>query len=158
MFGIAIFALIIGVIWLEVITFQFVGSQVGTLLTISGIFATAAIGLNLFRSTSKATFKRITAAIQNRQAPLFEVADGIAIVVAAGLLLIPGYATDALGLIMFIPKIRVVILIAFVTIIRYALPKFSTQTTFHFRNSTSKPSMNEEAASETIEGEYKRRE
>lgn len=132
MFGFIIFALIIGLIWLEIIIFGLVGSAIGVLLTIIGVFVTAALGLNLFRRTGRATMARMAQTVQSGQTPIVEVADGIAIVLGAGLLLIPGYATDTLGFVLFVPGLRVAVILVLYAMLKPLAPKFSKGTNFKF--------------------------
>lgn len=106
MAGFVTLILLVAVISVEIMVFGLVGDAIGILLTIIGVFATAAIGLRLFRREGRATLSRIAEAAQRGQPPVLEMADGAAILLAAGLLLIPGYFTDLLGLVLFIPGLR----------------------------------------------------
>ena len=78
--------------------FGLIGSAVGALVTIVGIFITAAVGIRLFRHFGRGTMRRMAEASAAAN-PRDRSRDGIAIMIAAGLLLIPGYVTDAIGLI-----------------------------------------------------------
>lgn len=165
MFQIIAFALFISLVWLEITVFGLVGGQIGVLLTIIGVFFTAAIGIRLLRISGRATMERIRDSIAQGRAPLLDVADGAAIMFAAGLLLIPGYATDALGIILFVPGLRTVIAIGLFYLLLKVMPKLSgfktagggfTQAGFtQTRTSATKTSAND--ADVTIEGDYKRK-
>ena len=139
MLGFIIFALIIGVIWLEIMVFAMVGDAIGVLLTIVGIFVTAAIGIRLFRLSGRATMARMAESVQAGKPPILDVADGMAIMLAAGLLLIPGYATDALGLALFIPGLRVAILIGLYGALKPLFPPFKNAAAFKFHQSGFSP-------------------
>ena len=179
MIGLISLAIIIGVIWIEVVTFGIVGSAIGALLTIIGVFVTAVIGMRLFRVAGASTLKRMAGAVSQGKAPITEIADGAAIIMAAGLLLIPGYATDALGLILFIPGIRTVLMVALLTLITRMAPgmgKRGFQFSSHHVNmgmgrdenpfgEDKSSTMNahtindgDDASNATIEGDYKQHE
>lgn len=106
-----VFLSIVVLIWAEITVFGLIGSVVGVLLTIIGVFVTAAIGLRLFRHFGKNTLRRMAEVSAMGKPPVAEVADGIAIMMAAVLLLIPGYVTDAAGLVFFIPGLRVILVV-----------------------------------------------
>jgi len=95
-------------IWAEIAMFVALGSAVGVLLTLIGIFVTGMIGISLLRSQGR----RITGSLQARlargEAPVASLADGVSVLVGAVLMLIPGYLTDAAGLVMFLPGIRTI--------------------------------------------------
>lgn len=173
MFGLISFAALIGLIWLEVTVFGIVGHEIGAVLTIIGVFVTAAIGIRLFRISGRATLQRMASSVSQGRAPLLDVADGAAIMVAAGLLLIPGYATDALGIIMFIPGLRTAIIVVLFTLFRGIIPKSGRHAGFQFNMGGFPPnhsqdqhsqydqdsdlsSLDDGASNVTIEGEYKR--
>ena len=132
MLGLIIFALMIGVIWLEIKVFGIIGDEIGVLLTIIGVFVTAALGLRLLRSSGRATMQRMAQSVQAGRPPILDVADGVAILAGAGLLLIPGYATDAMGLILFIPGLRTVLVIALYGLLRPFASRFSSRSSFQF--------------------------
>lgn len=111
MTGLIILGIGILLLWVEITVFALVGDAVGVLLTIIGVFVTAAIGIRLFRHFGRGTLRRMAEAGAAGKPPVVEVADGIAIMIAAGLLLIPGYVSDALGLVFFIPGLRVMLVV-----------------------------------------------
>jgi UPF0716 protein FxsA len=126
-FGLISFAIVIGLIWLEIVVFGLIGSEIGVILTIIGVFVTAAIGIRLFRMSGPATLQRIAESTARGHTSLLEVADGAAIMLAATLLMIPGYATDLFGFILFIPGIRTSIMVVILTFIRRIAPNINRQ-------------------------------
>ena len=135
MLGLITFALFIGVIWLEIIVFGLVGDAIGVLLTIIGVFVTAAIGIRLFRASGRATMARMQESVKAGRPPVLDVADGMAILFAAFLLLIPGYATDALGLILFIPGLRPVLILGLYFLLKPLVQKMYSNSSFQFNQS-----------------------
>lgn len=109
MAGLVLLALIVLMIWAEIEVFVLIGSETGALLVIVGVFATAILGLRLFRKAGMATMRRLHEAAGRGAPPVLELVDGGAITIAAGLLLIPGFITDALGFVLFVPGLRTMI-------------------------------------------------
>jgi UPF0716 protein FxsA len=95
--------------WAELVVFIAIGSEVGALLTIIGIAVTAVVGLSLLRSQGRAVMASLQQKVARGEAPVASMADGAAIAAGAVLMLIPGYITDAMGLVLFIPGIRTII-------------------------------------------------
>ena len=51
---------------------------------------------------------RVRSDLAKGQTPVVSIADSISLVVGGGLMLIPGYVTDAFGLLLFIPGLRTI--------------------------------------------------
>ena len=95
--------------WAELAAFIAIGSEIGVLVTIIGIAVTAVVGLSLLRSQGRAVMASLQQKVARGEAPVASMADGAAIAAGAVLMLIPGYITDAMGLVLFIPGIRTII-------------------------------------------------
>ncbi|MDA9132142.1 FxsA family protein [Alphaproteobacteria bacterium] len=92
--------------WAEMSTFIYIGSEIGGLLTLLGVFVTAIFGIALLKRQGLSVLSRIQADLAKGRAPVTSIADSISMVVGGALMLIPGYVTDAIGLLLFIPGIR----------------------------------------------------
>lgn len=95
--------------WAELAVFIAIGSEIGALLTIIGIAVTAMVGLWLLKSQGRAIMASLQQKMARGEAPVASMADGAAIAAGAVLMLIPGYITDAMGLVLFIPRVRTII-------------------------------------------------
>ena len=95
--------------WTELVVFIAIGSEIGALLTIIGIAVTAMVGLWLLKSQGRAIMASLQQKMARGEAPVASMADGAAIAAGAVLMLIPGYITDAMGLVLFIPGVRTII-------------------------------------------------
>ena len=100
---------VIVLIWAEIKVFALIGHEIGALSVIIGTFATAAAGVTLFRKAGMATLQRLQRGLFAGKTPIMQLFDGTSIFLAAGLLLLPGFITDAIGFILFIPGLRTVI-------------------------------------------------
>jgi UPF0716 protein FxsA len=90
----------------EIAMFILVGSQIGVLPTLGLIVLTAIIGSILLRVQGLGILQRIAAETRVGRVPGRELIHGAMILVAGVLLLTPGFVTDTLGLLLFIPKLR----------------------------------------------------
>ena len=93
-------------IWAEIEAFVALGDAVGVLLTLIGIFVTGMIGISLLRSQGRRIASELQSQLARGEAPVASLAAGVSSLFGAILMLIPGYLTDACGLILFLPVIR----------------------------------------------------
>ena len=94
--------------WAEMSAFIYIGGKIGGLLTMLGIFVTAIVGLSLLKSQGGAVMSKIRTDLAQGSAPVGSVADSISLAVGGILMLIPGYVTDGIGFLLFIPGLRTV--------------------------------------------------
>ena len=98
--------LIISIPILEIYLFIKIGSQIGAFNTISLIFMTAVVGIFYARYEGLNTLKSGVAQLIKNEVPIYEIISGAALTFAAVLLIIPGFATDLLGLLLIFPVSR----------------------------------------------------
>tara|TARA_B100001540_G_scaffold305707_1_gene316953 strand:+ start:41 stop:460 length:420 start_codon:yes stop_codon:yes gene_type:complete len=98
--------LIIGIPIIEIYLFIKIGSQIGAFNTISLIFLTAIIGVAYARYEGFNTLKSGISGLMKNEIPIYEMISGAALAVAALLLILPGFATDALGILLIFPLTR----------------------------------------------------
>ncbi len=92
--------------WAEMSAFIFIGGEIGGLLTLLGVFMTAVFGIALLKRQGMSVLSRIQSDIAQGHAPVTSIADSISLLAGGALMLIPGYVTDAIGLLLFLPGIR----------------------------------------------------
>tara|TARA_B100001778_G_scaffold29020_1_gene21114 strand:- start:120 stop:542 length:423 start_codon:yes stop_codon:yes gene_type:complete len=102
--------LILGIPLIEIYLFIKVGSQIGALNTILLILATAVVGIWYARYEGFNTLKSGMSQLVKNELPLYEIVSGAAIAFAALLLILPGFATDIIGILLVFPITRKVIL------------------------------------------------
>ena len=98
--------LIIFIPIIEIYLFIKIGSQIGALATISLIFLTAFVGVLYARYEGFNTLKSGMSQIIRNELPIYEIVSGAALAFAALLLILPGFATDVLGLLIIFPLTR----------------------------------------------------
>jgi len=97
---------IIGVPIIEIFLFIKLGSQIGAFNTVLLIFLTAFFGLIYAKYEGFNTLKSGMSQIVKNELPINEIISGAALAFAALLLILPGFATDLLGLLIIFPPTR----------------------------------------------------
>ena len=95
--------------WIEFEAFIAIGNTVGGLVTFLGIFVTAFIGVALMKRQGTWVLKQWQSSISEGEMNTSTLASGASLVLGAVLMLLPGYVTDFIGLLCFIPVLRVLI-------------------------------------------------
>ena len=95
--------------WIEFEAFIAIGNTVGGLVTFLGIFVTAFIGVALMKHQGTWVLKQWQSSISEGEMNTPTLANGASLVLGAVLMLLPGYVTDFIGLLCFIPILRVLI-------------------------------------------------
>jgi len=92
--------------FLEIALFIKVGELIGLWPTLELTLVASLAGVLLMRWQGLATLQRAREAALANRPPLDELLDGLAILLAGALLIVPGFLTDALGLLLFLPPVR----------------------------------------------------
>ena len=121
--------------WVEISVFIFVSNEVGSLLTLLGVFLTAVIGITFLKNQGLSVLNRVRSDLAKGHPPVVSIADSISLVVGGGLMLIPGYVTDGVGLLLFIPGFRT---IAGMAILQWVVTKPNFTGFVNFGGSTLK--------------------
>ena len=102
--------LILGIPLIEIYLFIKVGSEIGALNTILLILMTAVVGIWYARYEGFNTLRSGMSQLVKNELPLYEIVSGAAIAFAALLLILPGFATDIIGILLVFPVTRKIIL------------------------------------------------
>jgi len=132
----------------EIATFIQVGDVIGLWPTLGIILLTAFLGTGLLRYQGLATLNQAQGALNEGELPLTSVIHGVFLLVAGLLLLTPGFITDGIGFLLFIPPLRLLIA-------KWAIEKFKNSKNIHVQ--TSGPGSGNPASrssSPVIEGEF----
>lgn len=93
----------------EIGMFILIGGQIGVVYTLALILVTAIIGSILLRFQGLSLLSKIQAETTAGRVPGKELVNGVMIMIAGVLLLTPGFVTDTIGFLLFIPFVRTVI-------------------------------------------------
>ncbi len=102
--------LILGIPIIEIYLFIKIGSEIGALNTILLILTTAVVGIWYARYEGFNTLRSGMSQLVKNELPLYEIVSGAAIAFAAILLILPGFATDIVGILLIFPLTRKIIL------------------------------------------------
>ena len=102
--------LILGIPLIEIYLFIKIGSEIGALNTILLILTTAFVGIWYARYEGFNTLRSGMSQLVKNELPLYEIVSGAAIAFAALLLILPGFATDIIGILLVFPVTRKIIL------------------------------------------------
>lgn len=97
---------VLGYLMLEIAGFILVGDALGVLPTLGLILLSGVVGAVLMRAQGLAVFNRVRLEAASGRVPGRELVHGFMILLAGILLLLPGFFTDAFGLLLFLPPVR----------------------------------------------------
>ena len=105
---------LIGIPALEIFVMIKIGENIGAFNTVFLIFLTAIIGIYFAKIQGLNTLRSGVYNLYKNQIPLFEIVSGASIALAACLLIIPGFVTDAFGFLLLFPWTRKIIVKSFI--------------------------------------------
>jgi len=127
--------LIIGIPIIEIYLFIKIGSQIGAFNTILLIFLTAIVGVAYAKHEGFNTLRSGISGLMKNEIPIYEIISGATLAFAAILLILPGFATDVLGILLVFPLTRKLFI------------KYFSKNYYKNKNSTKEKNF--------IDGEYK---
>lgn len=97
----------------EIASIVWVAHQVGVLATLGLLIGVSVVGAVLAKHVGLEVWRRFRATLAAGDVPTGQVFDGVLVLIAAVLLLVPGFVTDVLGLLLLIPAVRSVVKLLF---------------------------------------------
>jgi UPF0716 protein FxsA len=165
-----LFVLFIIIPIIEISVLMQVGELLGMWPTIGIVILSAWVGAKYVRQQGIATLQLVQAKMEQGEMPSSEIVTGLMLLVAGVLLVTPGFVTDIFGLSLLVPSVRAVISASVqkhIHLNAYAT-KNKTTSDFYTGNTyenegfsqTQHPDSKaiEQHQSDTIEGEYTRKE
>ncbi len=140
-------ALFVGIPLLELYWLIEVGSVIGALPTLFLVVFTAVLGGMLVRMQGFSTALKVRDATARGEVPAIEMLEGLVLLVAGVVLLLPGFFTDVVGFLLLIPQLRQWLLIRALKKLQVIRP--------HSPQPGSEPEQ-EQGSPRVIEGEYRR--
>lgn len=95
---------------IEIYFFVQIGSEIGAVYTILFTLLTAFAGLATIKYQGVSSFIQARQSVLNTSNPGIEILSNFALLVSGIFLLIPGFFTDFLGIILLLPPLRVVLI------------------------------------------------
>ena len=121
----------------EIGVFIAIGGQIGTFYTLLMILVTAVLGTILLRIEGFRVLDQIRREMAAGRLPTRQLSSGVMIMIAGVLLLTPGFVTDAIGFLLFLPPVQAAIR-AFLAS-RVKLPTFGMDSTGGFGQHQARP-------------------
>jgi UPF0716 protein FxsA len=84
-----------------------VASRIGVLETVALLVLMPFVGIWMVKHAGVSVFRRVQATLDSGGVPHREVVDGFLLLMAGVLLIVPGFISDAVGLLLLIPPVRV---------------------------------------------------
>jgi UPF0716 protein FxsA len=94
---------------IEIMMFIEVGGYLGLGKTLFIVLITAIVGVNLLKQQGFKAWQSIQLSIAEGKVPALEMASAAQLLFAGGLLLTPGFVTDAIGFVLMIPAVRMLL-------------------------------------------------
>ena len=95
---------------IEIALFILVGGEIGLLPTLGLVILSAVVGLSIVRAQGISAIGQLQARLAAGDDPAGPIADAALILIAGVLLVIPGFFTDAVALVLLIPAARMALL------------------------------------------------
>ena len=132
-------------IYIEITIFIKVAAVFGVALTLILVILTSCLGVSLVRHQGLKTLIQMQEKMANGENPAGEMVKSVSLLLAGFLLLIPGFFTDFLGLLLLLPPIQKLLTLRVMPFI-------------HVFRSTSGNSSTTGQGGSTVEGEFQRKE
>jgi len=111
---------------IEIALFIQIGGAIGVGATILWVLASAVLGISVMRRQGAAAMADLQRAVEEFRDPGQPIAHGALIMLGGGLLVLPGFFTDAVGILLLIPFVRRLLLRALGKRVRVSSASFGT--------------------------------
>jgi UPF0716 protein FxsA len=88
------------------VTVHAVPDAIGAGATIALLVASSLLGTWLLKHEGRAVWRRFAASVGEGRVPSRELVDGVLVIFGGALLIMPGFVTDAIGLVLLLPPTR----------------------------------------------------
>lgn len=104
--GRILFAIFLVVPLIEIACFVIIGNAIGLWPTLAGVLLMAVAGSLILRWQGLALLNEIRSSMGRGQLPARALADAMMVAIAGVLLLLPGYFSDLIGILLLLPPVR----------------------------------------------------
>lgn len=92
--------------WIEISLFIQVAHVMGVLLTMLLVVFTSCIGVSLVKNQGMKNFMLMQEKLARNESPANEMIKSVSLIISGFLLLLPGFFTDLLGLLLLLPPVQ----------------------------------------------------
>lgn len=136
-------------IYIESVLFVSIASDIGVLMTLALVVLTSCLGFSLVKNQGMKNVQRIQQKIMAGESPAVEMIKSVSLVLAGILLIIPGFFTDFLGLLLLLPPMQKLLVMRLMPYLKFYRPGQAGFGRSFSQSSTSDTN--------TFEGEFKRK-
>jgi UPF0716 protein FxsA len=98
--------ILVAVAVVEIFVIVQVVHAIGVLLTVALLIVVSAVGVRICAHSGLAAVRRFRSQVGERRVPGMALLDGLWILVAGALLIVPGFVTDGFALLLLLPPVR----------------------------------------------------
>ncbi|HGN1704426.1 TPA: FxsA family protein [Providencia rettgeri] len=109
-------------VYIESVIFVRVASEIGVLMTLILVVLTSCLGVSLVKNQGMKNVLQIQQKLASGESPAAEMIKSVALVLAGFLLIVPGFFTDFIGLLLLLPPIQKLIVMRLIPHIRFYQP------------------------------------
>ncbi|HHS3620052.1 TPA: FxsA family protein [Proteus mirabilis] len=109
-------------IYIEAVIFVHVASSIGVLTTLFLVVLTSCVGISLVKNQGVKNIASMQQKLAMGEVPAAEMVKSVSLVLAGILLLIPGFFTDFLGLLLLLPPLQALLVTKLITRIKIYTP------------------------------------
>ncbi|MBE8596578.1 FxsA family protein [Xenorhabdus sp. BG5] len=139
-------------VYIESVLFVRIASEIGVLLTLLLVILTSCLGVSLVRNQGIKNFISMQQKITVGESPAEEAVKSVSLVIAGFLLILPGFFTDFLGLLLLLSPVQKVLTAKLLPHIQFYRPN-----TFYGSGNNGNHHGGYGQSGQTFEGEYERR-
>lgn len=132
-------------VYIEVTLFIWVANVIGVFMALLLIIATSFMGVSLVRSQGLKTLAQIQQKLELGENPAGEMVKSVSLLFSGFLLLIPGFFTDFLGLLLMLTPVQKLLTLRLMPLVRVYQPKSAANDPYQKKDGN------------IIDGEYKRK-
>lgn len=107
--GLLLFAIFVGLPLIEIALFIKIGGAIGVVPTVVVVIVTALLGSMMLKQQGLQALGQAQASMNQGELPVDSLIHGFFLVIAGAFLLTPGFLTDTLGFLLFVPAFRLVV-------------------------------------------------
>ncbi|MEJ4045796.1 FxsA family protein [Erwinia sp. SLM-02] len=100
------FLVVFVLVWIEISLFIQVAHVLGVLFTMLLVIFTSCIGISLVKNQGMKNFMLMQQKLNAGESPAAEMVKSVSLILAGFLLLIPGFFTDFIGLLLLLPPVQ----------------------------------------------------
>lgn len=100
------FVLFFALAWLEISLFIQVAHVIGVFLTLILVILSSVLGISLVKNQGMKNFMLMQEKMARNESPAAEMVKSVSLILAGFLLLVPGFFTDFLGLLLLLPPVQ----------------------------------------------------